>query len=135
MVKSFFVLMMMLIWAAPTAAMPSAEFASRWRAASRVPMAVGAEVAKQTLSNSTELRALAAEFNRALQQYRGQILAAKSAGTKLRSCPPKELDITVDGVIADMSSLPAGWQMREVSETFGEVMDRRFPCGSGTAHG
>ena len=110
----------------PAIAMPTAQFISQWRLASRI--SGGKAPAPAEITKSPELQRLVGEFSSAAQTYRQQILSARTAGTSPRACPPKNVDLAIDGVIADVERLPAGWQSREFSDSFAAVMDRRYPC-------
>jgi hypothetical protein len=112
-------------------AMPTGEFITRWQAASRVSISTG--LTPEQIAASPELKALFAEFSTAARSYQQQVLSARTAGTQPRACPPKDVNLSVDGVIADLKRLPAGWQSSELSDTFAAAMDRRYPCTAGAA--
>jgi hypothetical protein len=112
-------------------AMPAGEFVTRWQAASKVSMRAG--LTPEQIAASPELKTLFAEFSTAARNYRQQVLSARAAGTQPRACPPKDVNLSVDGVIADVEHLPAGWQSRELSDTFADAMDHRYPCTAGAA--
>ena len=128
--KHAFALSALLIVSAPAAAMPTSAFISRWEAASHLSKDQAQGLTAAAVANRPEVKALFVEFSDAAQAYRRQILDARTAGRAPRACPPKDVNLTIDGVVADIRRLPADWQSRELSDSFGAAMDRRFPCST-----
>lgn len=114
--------------ATPAFAMPTAEFIARWHAASRISKASG--LSPREVAALPEIKTLGSEFASAAYAYRQQILAARAAGRLPRACPPKDVDLSIDGIIADVERLPNGWQSRDLSDTLAQALDRRHPCGT-----
>ncbi|WP_174297284.1 hypothetical protein [Sphingomonas bacterium] len=119
---------MLLLSSASASAMPTSMFIARWQAASHVTQQEAQKATTSGIANSAEMQALIAEFSTAGSAYRQQILDARAAGRTPRACPPKDVNITVNDVIAEIARLPTSWQSRELSDSFGAAMDRRFPC-------
>ncbi len=117
--------------ALPTAAMamPASQFILEWRAASKGPVTDAPRSAEMAAADP-RLRRLAAEFSAALDRYRGELLDARAAGKPTRSCPPKEVSLTVDDMVAEIERLPTSWQHREFSDAFAKAMDTRYPCAA-----
>ncbi len=128
----FPIYLLLAIAGLPTAAtaMPASQFIEKWRAVSTGPAANGPRSAEMAAADP-QIQVLTAEFAAALQAYRGQLLEARALGKPTRSCPPKEVKLTVDDMIADIERLPVSWQSREFSDAFGKAMNVRYPCASG----
>lgn len=114
--------------AAPASAMPTSEFISRWQAASHLSRKPGQQLTAAEIADTPEIRLLFGEFSAVAHAYRQQIVDARAAGRQPRACPPKDVDLTIDGVIAEIGRLPGDWRSRDLTSSFGAAMDHRFPC-------
>jgi hypothetical protein len=130
-IKALFVTAALMLSPASASAMPTGDFIARWRKASSVSRAEAESLSKDRGNASPELQGLLAEFGTATHQYQNQILSARANGTAPRACPTGTIDLTVDGVIADLQKLPSDWLRRELADSFAEVMDHRYPCSAG----
>ncbi|KTF67511.1 hypothetical protein ACNFJ7_05510 [Sphingomonas sp. HT-1] len=116
-------------------ATPTGQFVARWQAASQAAKPAGSAVTAEQALATPELKALLDEFAAVAGAYRRQLLDARAAGKPPRACPPSQVDLTVDAVLAEVQTLPAAWQSREFADSFGAVMDKRYPCASLSARG
>lgn len=130
-IKALFVTAALLLFPAAATAMPTGDFIARWKAASSISRAEAERLSKDRGNASPELQGLLAEFGSVAHQYQNQILSARASGTAARACPTGTVDLTVDGLVADLKRLPTEWQKRELADSFAEVMDRRYPCPGG----
>lgn len=129
----FVILLAALVLPATASATPTGVFVARWAAASRVAKPAGSTAtAEQTLA-TPELKALLDEFATVAGDYRRQVIEARAAGKPPRACPPKNVELTIDGVLAEIRRLPPAWQSRDFAESFGAVMDKRYPCTAGSS--
>ena len=124
--------------AVPTAAsaMPTAEFVERWNNASNAiaqaaEQSGGQMTAEQAMT--PEVRQLIEEFSAIGDSYRREIMDARAAGDIPRACPPKEVDLTINVVVAEAAALGPEWQSREFGESFAAVMDMRYPCAGSSS--
>lgn len=124
------ILVVSLVLPVTASATPTGEFIARWDAASRKPKVEG-KTAIETMA-TPEVLALVNEFGVVAGTYRDQILKARAAGQPPRACPPKEVDLTIDAVLAEVRALPVAWRSRDFAESFGAVMDKRYPCAGGS---
>ncbi|MDF0490150.1 hypothetical protein PX554_18650 [Sphingomonas sp. H39-1-10] len=105
-------------------AMPTSEFVSRWKAV--IPNAQ--HLRPEEFANQPEVKALNAEFGKAFDQYKAAILKARADNAVPRSCPPKDANLQLNDILAAAEKLPADWQSREFTDSFGKIMDDRYPC-------
>jgi hypothetical protein len=123
--KYLSIVAILLCLPAAASAMPTAAFIARWHAAASVAKTAGRT--PDQIAQSPELKTLFAEFSEAAQRYRRAVVSARAAGTP-RACPPSDVNLSVDGVLADIERLPAPWKTRDFADSFAAAMDRRYPC-------
>lgn len=80
---------------------------------------------------SPELMALQTEVASAAVRYRAQIKEAKEKAQRPRACPPVRVSLSSEDLMLEFRKLPPASYAGEVSVAFGEVMDKRYPCGEG----
>lgn len=80
---------------------------------------------------SPELMALQTEVASAAVRYRAQIREAKAKARAPRACPPERVSLSSEDLMLEFRKLPPASYAGEVSVAFGEVMDKRYPCGQG----
>ena len=115
---------------AVASATPTGQFVSRWQAASQAAKAAAKTTTAEQALASPELKTLMDEFAAVAGNYRRQILDARVAGRPPRACPPAEVDLTVESILAQIPKLPPVWQTRDFADSFGAIMDKRYPCPS-----
>lgn len=98
----------------------AAQVADRWTALMRRP---SAEVMR-----SDELALLSGLFARTAAAYRSEILEARTAGRQPRACLPEHGEMSGDGIVADIRSLPTAEQQADFAIVFGRLFDRKYPC-------
>jgi hypothetical protein len=113
-----------ILYPATCLAMPTAQFVSRWKAVSKNP----AHLSPDAYARQPEVKALTAELGKAFDAYKDSVLKARTDHVPPVSCPPKDLDLPIDQVIASAAGLPAQWQSREFTDSFQEIMKERYPC-------
>ena len=105
------------------------DFARDWRAVSKIPAVAGAaRPTAEQVSSNPRIRALAAEFVSAVERYRNEIITARSNNMPPRSCPPKNVNLTIDNMVADIENLPKGSRTQDLYLAISQILDEKFRC-------
>ncbi len=122
--KRAIVLLPMLFYPAICSATPTAEFVARWDALKKN----AGHASLQDIASRPEAKAYVREFGDAAMALKQKLAEAKNRNQPVDVCPPHEVKLDMEGVMADARQLPAAWQSRPFADSFAQIMKNRYPC-------
>jgi len=117
-------LALMALYPASCMATTTGDFVAKWEELRKNPDHLSA----QDFGQRADVQSFIHEFGDAASTLRKKLDDAKSRNQPVDICPPHEVKLGIDAILADARALPAAWQSRPFADSFAQIMKNHYPC-------